>query len=1229
MGFDIAHTLRLDGPDSQNVESASMFPFFVKEDVLVMPRRTRPQTPSIHSSRGVCCLGWLLSVVLGIGLVGPGSDGVVQAQEQPMAETAPMPTQPAAAQPVPMVEPVPMEPPPAAEASRPSVDEIEAKIKTLEALTEPTEEQKQIKSLYEQARSFLQQFTAAEEKTKRFQQLIRERPQMIEQLEKELSKVPPPVSIPENGTLEQLEERLTAAQAELALARQEMQAEQTRPAEEAARLTELPGAIRKARDRLDELDRSLAAPANGLSADLAAAQMTQARAELAAVRQQLQAMEAEQQVLAQSDRLAGLRRDRAERRLGRAAQEVEELTERVTELRRRAAETQYAKAIRQAEQSHLRVRGAAMENAELAGRREGPEGLLAKIEQADKAQADIASRLEDMQEDYDLVKDRESKLGLTGTLGLMLRNREVHLGDDDDLRKDIGKLQKTIAETQIEIFELSQKRNRLADVEDRVEQAMARVDTTTRPEAERQEIRRQFYQVYTQQKTYLDNVISDLKKYLGHLTQLSIRTEELVALTDEYQNYIAERVLWVRSADLISFDDLSKAGSSLRNLFSLEPLEQLRVALVNDARDNPLLITVLAIGLFVLLAIRPWMRKNLNDMSDRANERSNPVFWPTVAGLGITIALALYWPAFWATVGWRLAESASSTDFARASGKAMLALAPLLLTGTLIRELCAVHGLAEVHFGNSAAAVGRMRRQAWGLMLTVLPLAFIALVGEYQTVNSFGASLGRIAYVGTQLVIAGWAFLMLDPRHGLVHGYLDARDGSWLVTLRWFWLAAAVATPLALAGAAIAGWYETVQHITIRLVGTAWFVISIIVANAILLRWLVVIRRRLTIRELDRRRAAAANATAAAPGEQMPVREPEMRLSEINTQSRSLINGLSMAALLLGLWFVWVDVLPALGILRQVELWHTQVDESVLVETDGGARTEVVSRRVPITLADLLVALIVLALSMAAANNVPGLLEIIILRRLPLDAGGRYAAATLARYTITLVGLLVVTAMLGWQWSQVQWLAAAITVGLGFGLQEIFANFVSGLILLFERPIRVGDTVSVGDVTGTVARIRIRATTISTWDRREFIVPNRELVTGQVMNWTLTDSINRLMIEVGVAYGSDTDRVTELLKEIGRQYALAEPEPRAFFEGFGDSTLNFKMFVFVPALDQMIPTRHAINTAIDKRFREEGIEIAFPQRDVNVRLADVEQVRDVLSQNGKDHGKLILKDGGH
>jgi potassium efflux system protein len=286
------------------------------------------------------------------------------------------------------------------------------------------------------------------------------------------------------------------------------------------------------------------------------------------------------------------------------------------------------------------------------------------------------------------------------------------------------------------------------------------------------------------------------------------------------------------------------------------------------------------------------------------------------------------------------------------------------------------------------------------------------------------------------------------------------------------------------------------------------------------MRGLFVAQRQLALKQAKEKRearmAAAAAATAAGKESEPPppVESPSIDLASISDQTRKLIRTGIMVVSIVSLYLIWADVLPALRILDEVKLWsHSLVD----------------GKPQYITLANVLAALLIAVFTVVAARNVPGLLEITILERTPLDSGGRYAFSTISRYVITGVGVVLAFQAIGVGWSSVQWLVAAVSVGLGFGLQEIFANFVSGIIILFERPVRVGDIVTVGDTSGTVARVRIRATTIVNFDRKELIVPNKELITGRIINWTLSDTVTRIEIRVGVAYGSDTQLVQKLM----------------------------------------------------------------------------------------------------
>ncbi|MCU0595632.1 MAG: mechanosensitive ion channel, partial [Desulfobacterota bacterium] len=316
----------------------------------------------------------------------------------------------------------------------------------------------------------------------------------------------------------------------------------------------------------------------------------------------------------------------------------------------------------------------------------------------------------------------------------------------------------------------------------------------------------------------------------------------------------------------------------------------------------------------------------------------------------------------------------------------------------------------------------------------------------------------------------------------------------------------------------------------------------------------------------------------------------EKKIGDLGERSRTLVNIVTVVVGFFFLWAIWAPVLPALKLAGSTSLW------SYTADIDG------VKQSVPITLAHLVTSLVAVGLTVVAARNLPGVLELLLLNRLTLDAGARYALHALLRYSVTAIGILVAFGALGLRWSSVQWLVAALSVGLGFGLQEIVANFICGLIILFERPFRVGDVVTIGDQTGAVSRIQIRATTITDWDRRELIVPNKEFITGKLINWSLSDPITRVVVPVGVAYGSDTQATEKLLLKIAREnlMVLTQPEPSAFFMGFGDNSLNFELRVFVRGLENRLPVTHNLHLAIEREFRKAGINIAFPQRDIHL-----------------------------
>lgn len=226
-----------------------------------------------------------------------------------------------------------------------------------------------------------------------------------------------------------------------------------------------------------------------------------------------------------------------------------------------------------------------------------------------------------------------------------------------------------------------------------------------------------------------------------------------------------------------------------------------------------------------------------------------------------------------------------------------------------------------------------------------------------------------------------------------------------------------------------------------------------------------------------------------------------------------------------------------------------------------------------------------------------------VLIRFNIERSIRYNMTRIGHYAFMVIGTLFAVQFVGLDLSALTVVFGLLSVGIGFGLQNITSNFISGIILLFERPIKVGDRVTVGEVEGDVAAINMRATTVNSLRNISIIVPNSDFISHQVTNWSYGDPKIRVDIDVGVSYNSDIDLVLKTLQEVAEENpdVLKEPETQVLLLSFGDSSWNMQLRYWMPSPEKYYRVRSDINCAIVRKFRERGIEIPFPQRDLHVR----------------------------
>ncbi|MFH1923545.1 MAG: mechanosensitive ion channel domain-containing protein [Planctomycetota bacterium] len=1147
------------------------------------------------SRRLLACIGWLVPFLALIGVLG---------SESAYAQPATNGTTSQLAVTVESVEALRRQ---AAESPDPDAD---AKQKIEAACVQALDGLKRIAEVAGQAEQFRRD-------TDDLQQRVATLRRRLAEPQRDRPSPPPDLTLPE---LEQEVSRREVALAELKAAQAKSEAEPSTRANRRRELrTLLLSAIQRIADTQKQLDTAAppGEPAPLTTARRAALQVRRVliEAEQPALQNELAKYDAEDAV----DFLR-LERDVHTREVTIASSELASLQGLLS--RRRAADS--AAAVQRARDAlasaPVALRTHAEENITLA---EAAHALSQPLEETRRKLEGTKARLEAVQKQFTMTQQRVSDIGLTGSIGALLRRERIDLPDSRRLRRNVQDRKTLIENTQYELFEYDDVRSE--SVEAMLQRVLSSVSVNGQVEGENLEASARL--LVEQCREYLDGVIRNCSAYLDTLFELDATEQRLIRETERYEDYIDERVLWIRSNRTL----FSSFEIDASDTWALDPARWTEVGqqLGKDVRSHPLVYGIGVVAFALLIWQKPRLRRELQATSQIAARGTCTQFSPTLRAAFLTLMLAVAWPGLVFFLGWRLNVFSNGSQFARALSQGLFAVAWVYFPLELLRRVCRQRGLADSHFDWPASTIGVFRANLKWATLLGLPVAFVTSV-LYSTIPEHGVdSIERVFFVAGMVILAVFMRRVLRPDSGIFREYLVAHPGGWFDRLKPVWYWGCVLVPLTIAGMTVAGYYYTAQQLTWRFYATFVFIVGAQLLRAFLLRLLLVRRRAISIQQARERRAAevasreqSADSAQLGPNQVVPIEEMQPDVAANTEQSQRLIQTGLIAASFIGMWLIWVNVLPALRILEEWPVWTTTV--TATAETNavrGPARTlaqpqgseaAVTATAQPVdvlrtvTVADIGLAILIGIVTFVCARNIPGLMEISLLQRLPLDMSIRYAVTSITSYAIVLLGVILAFNAISVGWSKVQWLATALTFGLAFGLQEIFANFVAGLILLFERPIRLGDVVTVDDVTGVVSRIRIRATTITNWDRKEYLIPNKEFITGRMLNWTLSDKTNRIVVNVGVAYGSDVERAKELLLQICNDHPLILDDPPTLvtFEGFGDNSLNLVVRTFLPDLNNRLQVIDELHTAIDKAFRQAAIEIAFPQRDLHLRSVD-------------------------
>ena len=711
--------------------------------------------------------------------------------------------------------------------------------------------------------------------------------------------------------------------------------------------------------------------------------------------------------------------------------------------------------------------------------------------------------------------------------------------------------------------------------------------------ADRQQIDDELRYLAKDRQQFLIQAYKTGNAYLRALSELDVAQRSLNEAVEQYDAFLDEHLLWVRSTRPINLSSISMLPGQWKDLLAPDHWWDILKTLYLQATSKPWMALTLIIVAILLWKAGP-IRSRLIATGDNVGNVMHDSISTTALGMVLTILLACTWPILMASIGWQLLTALESSSFTKNVGNALIMTSKGLFILRVYRTLCMPGGIADLHFKWPATSLRLLRRDIDIFIYTFLPPGFIALVVIYSDIAGHDEGLGRLAFVLAALALTVFFYRVLNPGTGAMREFAIHQKKPAKLGIRYLWLVIAVVIPIGSVILALLGYLYSAGTLLGNLIQSLWLILELIILQQFVARWLLIARRRLALQAARAEReailAARESTTVAAGEDALELEEPRIDIDALSVDTRKLLNtALAVLAIFL-LLAAWSDILPAFRIFDQVTLWQHKV------------HVEGVVKYMPVTLADFGQAIIAIVILTIFVRRLPAFIELLLRQHSSISPGSLYAIKSLTSYTLIAVGISMVFGMLGGSWSEIQWVFAALGVGIGFGLQEIVANFISGLIILFERPIRIGDVVTVGDVSGVVTKIHIRATTIRDFDRKELLVPNKEFITGRLLNWSLSDTLSRLSVTVGVAYGSDVELASRLMEEAASEnkYTLDEPAPFVTFESFGDNALTLVLRYFIDNMDYRLLSKGSLHEAINEKFSAAGISIAFPQRDVHL-----------------------------
>ncbi len=1059
----------------------------------------------------------------------------------------------------------------------PEASQLKQQLEEAKAAKSSPVQAEQIQSL-EAALNFLSERDNSQERAKQYQQVIDDFPRLGRELRQQIASLnDSPKPVRSNMSSTELNQEILQVSSQLLEEGRQAQQEQDRAREISDSLSQLPQQQTEARRAMTESERRLQSADTGGATPQSQTQLAAHQAENAANKARVDELELAQLSANNRQELARMRAEFHQRKAAQLDNYLQALRNHLNDQRQREAELALARTEQLAENSgdlppaisdQFRV------NRELSG------ALNQQAQRMDlvaSQQRLATNQIIQVRQALTTLREQSQWLGASSLLGEALRAQVARL-------PDMPKSQ----QIDNEMAQLRVQRLYYEDLLGRQDALRTKHQANGQPFTSEQK-RILDAQLKTQGEL-LNSLISGCDTLILEITKLKVANTQLQDALTEVKDATHRYLFWTADVSPVSLSYPLDLAKDLSRLLSLDTLGQLGKALAMMFTSRTTVLPI--IGAVLLVGFSISSRRHYHAFLERSAGKVGKVtqdrFRLTIRTVFWSILVSLPLPVLWGALGYGL-QNAWPYPIAVAIGDGITATLPLLWAFMISAAFARPNGLFIVHFRWPQSRVARAMRYYTLSIGLIVPLIMLLIAFGNLEDRHISSSLGRLCLI---LIFGALSLVTVSLKRAGIPLYLDKEGNGENIINRMLWNVM-IAIPLLAAFASAIGYLATAQALLARLETSVaiWFLLLII--YHIIRRWMLIQRRRLGFDRARQRRAdmLANRARSEEEKEQAPqnvdaieIEEPVIDLDAISAQSLRLVRSLLTLVALVSVIVLWSEIHSAFGFLENIHLW------------DVNSSVQGVDSIQPITLGSVLIAILVFIITTQLVRNMPALLELALLQHLDLTPGTGYAITTLTKYLLLLIGGLLGFSLIGIEWAKLQWLVAALGVGLGFGLQEIFANFISGLIILFEKPIRIGDTVTIRDLTGSITKINTRATTITDWDRKEIIVPNKAFITEQFVNWSLSDSVTRVVLTIPAPAKVNSEEVTNILKQAAERcsYVLDTPPPEAFLVDLQQGIQLFELRIHAAEMGHRMPLRHELHQLILQGFDQHGIEMPFP-----------------------------------